>query len=64
MKQLNTANSTAACTVAVARTRPGQGICAYPWHIGDMRARDAVTGINVALTVSKHHIRWPGDPPS
>lgn len=55
------ANATAA---GGARLRPGQGNCAYPWHVGEStRARD-FAGMTVVITESKLHFRWPGDPSS
>jgi hypothetical protein len=65
MKQPMSINAIAAPAAGLARLRPGQGICAYPWHIGDdTRAPRSNDGMTVVLTESKLHFRWPGDPSS
>jgi hypothetical protein len=64
MEQLTFTNAAGVFAAGGSRLLPGRGICAYPWHLGDARAYDAVTGMNVAITESKHRFRWPGDPPS
>jgi hypothetical protein len=62
-------HTTAARVPAAGGARPqtGLGICAYPWHIGDTRARidrNVFAHVDVAITESKLHFRWPGDPSS
>jgi hypothetical protein len=64
MKQTILAIATAGSAVGGARPRPGHGICAYPWHLRGERAGNPVTGMNVDLTESKFHSRWPSSPSS
>ena len=62
MKQAILAIATAGPSAGSARLRSAHGICAYQWHIGAERAGNPVTGMNVDLTESKFHSRWPGSP--
>jgi hypothetical protein len=64
MKQSLLLTAAQASAAGEARLRAGLGNCAYPWHVGDSRARDLFAGMNVVITESKTHLRWPGDPPS
>jgi hypothetical protein len=63
MKQALYTNAAEVLAAGVARPRPGRGICAYPWHLGDTRPGGTKAGMN-AITESKLHFRWPGDPSS
>jgi hypothetical protein len=63
MKQSPYTNAAAGSAAGVARLRAGHGICAYPWHLGGQRT-NPVNGMNVDLTESKYHFRWPGGPSS
>jgi hypothetical protein len=62
MKQTILAIATGRASADAARLRADHGICAYPWHIGGERPGNPVSGMNVDLTESKFHSRWPGAP--
>ena len=63
--QTTFATATAGFAAGVARLRADHGICAYSWHLGGQRrAGNPVSGMNVDLTESKIHNRWPGGPSS
>jgi hypothetical protein len=64
MYQATYTNAAAVHAAGVARLGTGRGTCAYPWSRGDVRARQAFAGMNVDITESKLHHRWPGDPSS
>jgi hypothetical protein len=64
VKQTIFATAIRQTAAGVARPRPAHGICAYPWHLGGERADNPVAGMNVDLTESKTHNRWPGGPSS
>jgi hypothetical protein len=67
MKQVTHRMAAAVPAAGGARPQSGRGICANPWHIGDTRARidrNVFAYVDVAITESKLHFRWPGDPSS
>jgi hypothetical protein len=46
---------------AAARSHAGHGFCAYPWHVGAVRAGQSEFR-NVMITDSKLTLRWPQEP--